>query len=50
MDSLKYGARLQALVYDFPPPTVVIIDYAIGLEKLLANGKVFDGAQMAGRL
>ena len=47
VDSLKYGAKLQALVYDVLPPAT---DYAIGLEKLSANGKFFDGAQMAGRL
>ena len=50
VDSLKYGAKLQALVYNSLPPTTVITDYAIGLEKLSANGKVFEGAQMAGRL
>ena len=27
-------ARLQALVYDILPPTIAIVNYAIGLEKL----------------
>ena len=30
--------KLQAPVYDILPPTAAIADYAIGLEKLLANG------------
>ena len=30
--------KLQALVYDILPSTTVIVDYAIGLEKLSANG------------
>ena len=29
--------KLQALVYDILPPTIAIVDYAIGLEKLSAN-------------
>ena len=50
VDSVKYGAKLQALVYNVLPPTTVITDYAIGLEKLSANGKFFHGVQMAGCL
>ena len=38
---------LQALVYDSLPPTTAIIDYAIGLGKVCANGQVFANAQMA---
>ena len=30
--------KLQALVYDSLPPTSAIVDYAIGLQKLSANG------------
>ena len=41
--------KLQAVVYDIPPTTAVL-DYAIGLEKLSANGLFFVGAQMAGTL
>ena len=41
------GTKLQALIYDSLPPTTAIIDYAIGLEKLSANGQFFDVAQMA---
>ena len=41
---------LQALVYDILPPTTAIIDKAIGLEKLSANGWFFFGAQMAASL
>ena len=37
----------QALVYDIPPPKTVIIDYAIGLDILSANGQFLFGAQMA---
>ena len=33
----SYCHKLQALVYDSLPPTTAIVDYAIGLEKLLAN-------------
>ena len=33
----KYS-KLQALVYDSLPPTSAIVDYAIGLQKLSANG------------
>ena len=39
--------KLQALVYDIFPPTTAVIDYAIGLEKLSANGQFFVGAQVA---
>ena len=42
--------KLQAMVYDILPPTTVIIDYAIGLRKLSANGQFFVGAQIAERL
>ena len=43
-------AKLQALVYDILPPTSAVTDYAIGLEKLSANGQFFVGAQMAASL
>ena len=42
-----YRVKLQALVYDVLPPTSAIIDYAVGLEKLSANGQFFVGIQMA---
>ena len=35
--------KLQALV----PPTTAATEYAIGLEKLSANGQFFVGAQMS---
>ena len=41
------GAKFQALVYDIRPPTTAITDYAIGLEKLSANGQFFVGTQIA---
>ena len=31
-------SKLQSLVYDSLPPTSAIVDYAIGLQKLSANG------------
>ena len=43
-DLAKAEVRLQTLVYDILPPATVIIDYAIGLEKLSANGQFFVGA------
>ena len=36
-----YCRKLQALVYDILPPAIVITDYAIGLEKISANGQFF---------
>ena len=42
-----YYYKLRALVYDILPPTTVIVDYAIGLEKLSANEQLFDDAQTA---
>ena len=39
--------KVQALVYDLLPTIPAIIDYAIGLEKLSANGQFCGGAQMA---
>ena len=44
--------RLQALVYDIlPPPTGIIDYYAVGLEKLLANGQCpFSGVTGSGRV
>ena len=39
--------ELQALVYDILPPATSIIGYAIGLEKLSANGLFFVGAKMS---
>ena len=39
--------KLQALDYDILRPTTAITDYAIGLEKLSANGQFFVGVQMA---
>ena len=50
MDSASERPKLQALVYDILPLTTPIIDYAIGLEKLLANGKFFVGAQITDRI
>ena len=44
------NTQLQALVYDIPPPSTAIIDYAIGVEKLSANGQFLVGAQMAASL
>ena len=41
-----FTRKLQALIYAILPPTTAITDYAIGLEKLLANGQFFVGAQM----
>ena len=35
--------KLRALIYDILPPTPVILDYAIGLKKLSANGLFFIG-------
>ena len=43
----KGECKLQALVYDVLPPATVIVDYAIGLEKLSANEQFFDHAQTA---
>ena len=37
-------------VYDILPSTTPIIDYAIDLEKLSANGHFFVGAQIADRI
>ena len=39
--------KLQALVCDILPSTTAIVDYAIGPEKLSANERFFDDAQMA---
>ena len=39
--------QLQALIYDVLPPTTAVTDYAIGLERLSANGQFLVGAQMA---
>ena len=44
---LQGESRLQALVNCFLPSTTAITDYAIGLEKLSANGKFFVGVEMA---
>ena len=41
----SHHCKLQALVYDILPPTTAITDYAIGLEKMSANGQFFVGAQ-----
>jgi len=41
------GVKLQVLLYDILPPTAVLVDYTIGLEKLSANEQFFDDAQMA---
>ena len=43
-------AKLQAQVYDIIPPTAAMLDYAIVLEKLPANGQIFVGAQITVRL
>ena len=43
----RHMVQLQALVYDFLPPTTAITDDAIGLGKLSANGQVFLGVQTA---
>ena len=34
--------KLQALVYGILPPTIAIVDYAIGLKKLSANKQFLD--------
>ena len=39
--------KLQAPVYDIHSPTSTVTDYAIGLEKMSANGQFFLGAPMA---
>ena len=39
--------KLHAVSYDTLPPSTEIMDYAIGLEKLSANGQFFVVAQMA---
>ena len=44
---MELWTRSLAAVCDSPPPSTVITDYAIGLEKLSANGQFFAGAQMA---
>ena len=44
------GPKLQALVCDILPPTIAIVDYAIGLEKMSANEPFFDDVQTAVRL
>ena len=38
--------KLQALVYDFLPPTTAIVDYTIGTQKLSANKQLFGDTQM----
>ena len=43
---VRSGRGLQALVYILPS-TTTIVDYAMGLEKLSANGQFFDDAQTA---
>ena len=40
------NAKFQAQVYDIPPPTTAIVDYAIGLEKLSASEQVFDDREL----
>ena len=45
--SLLVDGKLQALAYSILLPTTARIEYAIGLEKLSANGKFCIGAQMA---
>ena len=42
--------ELLTLDYDIPPPTTAITSYAVGLKQLTANGQVFVGSQIAGRL
>ena len=39
--------KLRALVYDSLPPTTAITDYAIGLEKLSADGQFFVDVETA---
>ena len=39
--------KLRALVYDSLSPPTVIVDYAIGLEKLSANEPFFDDVETA---
>ena len=41
---------IQAPIYDILPPTTATVDYAIGLEKLSANGQFFVVVQMAASL
>ena len=38
----RHTPKLHALVYEITPPTTAIIDYATGLEKLSANGYLFN--------
>ena len=44
---MELWTRSLAAVCDSPPPSTVITDYAIGLEKLSANESFFAGAQTA---
>ena len=44
---MREVGQTPSSVYNLLPPTTAIIDYAIGLEKLSANGQVFVGTQMA---
>ena len=39
--------KLKAVVYSILPSTTAMTDYAIGLEKLSANGQFFIGAEVA---
>ena len=39
--------KLQATVYDVPPPATALADYATGLGKLSAYEQFFVGAQTA---
>ena len=41
------GFKLQAPVYNIPPPAAAIVDYAIGLGKLSANEQFFNVTEMA---
>jgi len=40
------AVEFQALVYDILPPTTVITDYTIGLEKLSANGQILSSVSL----
>ena len=46
----RVAPELQALVYDILPPTIAIIDYAIGPEKLSANCQLTDSFSLVLKL
>ena len=45
MDGVRFGFKLQALVYDILPSTTAVFSYATGSRKLSANEQFFVGVQ-----